>query len=162
MRHKKSGRKLNRTMEHRKAMFRNMSRSLIIHERIRTTVPKAKELRRFVEPLITLALKNDLSARREAYKVLGNHKLVQRLFDEIGPRFAEHATGGYTRIVKFGQPRPGDNAPMALIEFTLMPEESSLEEEPAKTSENLEEKDKVTQEAEEQVEQEPKEDSEKV
>lgn len=122
MRHKKSGRKLNRTMEHRKAMFRNMARSLIVHERIRTTVPKAKELRKFVEPLITLALKNDLNARRAAYKVLGNHSLVKRLFDEIGPRFAAQASGGYTRIVKFGAPRTGDSAPMALIEFTLASE----------------------------------------
>ncbi|MGX9366201.1 50S ribosomal protein L17 [Desulfoplanes sp. PS50] len=128
MRHKKSGRKLNRTMEHRKAMFRNMSRSLLVQERIRTTLPKAKELRKFVEPLITLALKNDLSARREAYKVLGNHQLVQKLFDEIGPRFAGQATGGYTRIVKFGQPRTGDNAPMALIELTVMSEPASTEE----------------------------------
>ncbi|MFA6809601.1 MAG: 50S ribosomal protein L17 [Desulfoplanes sp.] len=118
MRHKKSGRKLNRTMEHRKAMFRNMARSLIVHERIRTTVPKAKELRKFVEPLITLALKNDLNARRAAYKVLGNHSLVKRLFDEIGPRFSAQASGGYTRIVKFGAPRTGDSASMALIEFT--------------------------------------------
>ncbi|PIE69346.1 MAG: 50S ribosomal protein L17 [Deltaproteobacteria bacterium] len=131
MRHKKAGRKLNRTMEHRKAMFRNMCRSLIIHERIRTTLPKAKELRKFVEPLITLALKNDLKARRDAYKVLGNHQLVQRLFDEIGPRFADNATGGYTRIVKFGQPRVGDSAPMALIEFTLLAGELGSEEESA-------------------------------
>ncbi len=117
MRHKKSGRKLNRTGAHRKAMFRNMSRSLLIHERIRTTLPKAKELRKFVEPLITLAIKNDLSARREAYKVLENHALVKKLFDEIGPRYAAQAGGGYTRIVRFGAPRTGDSASMAIIEL---------------------------------------------
>jgi large subunit ribosomal protein L17 len=126
-------------MEHRKAMFRNMSRSLLVQERIRTTLPKAKELRKFVEPLITLALKNDLSARREAYKVLGNHQLVQKLFDEIGPRFADHASGGYTRIVKFGQPRTGDNAPMALIEFTVMSEAPADSEKATAAPEQAEE-----------------------
>jgi len=144
MRHKKAGRKLNRTMEHRKAMFRNMSRSLLIHERIRTTLPKAKELRKFVEPLITLALKNDLNARREAYKVLGNHQLVQRLFDEIGPRFADQPTGGYTRIVKFGQPRTGDCASMAIIELTVMERETAEGDE---TAEAVEQNDEVTAEA---------------
>ncbi|GAU07520.1 50S ribosomal protein L17 [Desulfoplanes formicivorans] len=137
MRHKKAGRKLNRTMEHRKALFRNMSRSLLVHERIRTTLPKAKELRKFVEPLITLALKNDLKSRREAYKVLGSHQLVQRLFDEIGPRFADQPSGGYTRIVKFSQPRMGDAAPMALIELNVRAVEpvADEEEQPEKTEE---------------------------
>ncbi len=117
MRHRKSGKKLGRTWEHRKAMFKNMAKSLIVHERIRTTVPKAKELSRIVDKLVTLAIRNDLSARREAYKVLENHKLVQRLFNEIGPKFTG-GSGGYTRVVKFAQPRVGDSAAMAMIEFT--------------------------------------------
>ncbi|WP_462323400.1 50S ribosomal protein L17 [Desulfoplanes sp.] len=120
MRHKKSGRKFSRTMEHRKAMFKNMSRALLTYERIRTTLPKAKELRKFVEPLITLALKNDVTARREAYKMLGSHQLVQKLFNEIGPRYTKDQHGGYTRIVKFGQPREGDSAQMALIELKYL------------------------------------------
>jgi large subunit ribosomal protein L17 len=119
MRHRKSGRKLNRTWEHRKALFRNMARSLLVHERIRTTEPKAKELRMFVERLITLTKTNDLHSRRQAFKVLENHGLVKRLFDEIGPRFAD-VPGGYTRVVKLGLPRAGDSAPMAVIELTRL------------------------------------------
>jgi len=126
MRHKKSGRKLGRTWEHRKAMFRNMARSLISHERIRTTEAKAKELRRVVEKLVTLALRDDLHSRRQAYKVLGNHQLVKKLFDEIGPRF-QGVNGGYTRVVKLGLPRPGDSAPLAMIEFTRMPGQAETE-----------------------------------
>ena len=87
MRHRKSGRKLNRTNTHRAAMFKNMARALLTYEQIRTTEAKAKELRRIVDKLITLALRNDLHARRQAYKVLGSHQMVQRLFDDIGPRF---------------------------------------------------------------------------
>ncbi|WP_018124725.1 50S ribosomal protein L17 [Desulfovibrio oxyclinae] len=117
MRHRKSGRKLNRSDSHRRAMFRNMAKALLTYERIRTTEAKAKELRRVVEKLITLALKNDLHARRQAYKTLNNHKLVQRLFDEIAPRF-EGGQGGYTRIVKLSTPRRGDCAPMVIIELT--------------------------------------------
>jgi large subunit ribosomal protein L17 len=148
MRHKKAGRKLNRTMEHRKAMFRNMCRSLLVHERIRTTLPKAKELRKFVEPLITLALKNDLKSRREAYKILGNHQLVQRLFDEIGPRFADQPSGGYTRIVKFSQPRMGDAAPMALIELKEMAAEPESDEtESEQTSQPTEQAEETATEA---------------
>ncbi|WP_084590944.1 50S ribosomal protein L17 [Desulfonatronovibrio magnus] len=116
MRHRKSGKKLGRTWEHRKAMFRNMAKSLITHEKIKTTFPKAKELSKIVDKLITLAIRNDLSSRRQAYKVLGNHSLVKRLFDEIGPKFS-HAGGGYTRVVKFATPRVGDSASMAVIEF---------------------------------------------
>jgi large subunit ribosomal protein L17 len=119
MRHRKSGRKLNRTWEHRKAMFRNMARSLLEHERIRTTEPKAKELRAVVERLITLTKSDDLHSRRQAYKVLENHGLVKKLFNEIGPRFAG-VQGGYTRVVKMGLPRPGDSAPMAIIELTRL------------------------------------------
>ncbi|MBI9079053.1 MAG: 50S ribosomal protein L17 [Pseudodesulfovibrio sp.] len=117
MRHRKSGRKLNRSNSHRAAMFKNMARALLTYEQIRTTEAKAKELRRVVDKLITLALRNDLHTRRQAYKVLGNHQLVQRLFDEIGPRF-EGGTGGYTRILRLSQPRTGDCAPMVIIELT--------------------------------------------
>ncbi|MUM76159.1 50S ribosomal protein L17 [Pseudodesulfovibrio sp. F-1] len=117
MRHRKSGRKLNRSNSHRTAMFKNMARALLTYEQIRTTDVKAKELRRVVDKLITLALRNDLHSRRQAYKVLGNHQLVQRLFDEIGPRFAG-GQGGYTRIIKLSQPRTGDCAPMVIIELT--------------------------------------------
>ena len=117
MRHRKSGRKLNRSNSHRTAMFKNMARALLTYEQIRTTEPKAKELRRIIDKLITLALRNDLHTRRQAYKVLGSHQMVQRLFDEIGPRF-EGGTGGYTRIIKLSQPRKGDCAPMVIIELT--------------------------------------------
>jgi large subunit ribosomal protein L17 len=127
MRHRKSGKKLGRTWEHRKAMFRNMAKSLIVHERIRTTVPKARELSRIMDKLVTLALRDDLSARRQAYKVLENHKLVQKLFNEIGPKFSA-GKGGYTRVVKFATPRAGDSAAMALIEFTFF--DASAEEKP--------------------------------
>lgn len=118
MRHKISGNNFGRTSAHRKALFRNLARALLTHERIQTTETKAKELRRVTEQLITLALRNDLHARRQAYEVLENHKLVQRLFDELGPRFVG-VNGGYTRIVKLAMPRKGDCAPMAIIELTL-------------------------------------------
>lgn len=121
MRHRNAGKKLGRDTAHRKALFRNMARSLMTYERIRTTETKAKELRKVVDKLITLALRNDLPSRRQAYKVLGNHGLVKKLFDEIGPRFAG-GTGGYTRVVKLGLPRPGDAAPMAVIELTRLAE----------------------------------------
>ncbi|EHJ49231.1 ribosomal protein L17 [Solidesulfovibrio carbinoliphilus subsp. oakridgensis] len=124
MRHKKSGRKFGRNSSHREAMLRNMARSLVIHERIRTTEHKAKELRGVVERLITLAQTDSLHARRLAYKFLANHQLVARLFDEIGPRFRGQA-GGYTRVVKMGLPRAGDCAPMAVIELTRMAGETA-------------------------------------
>lgn len=117
MRHRKSGRKLNRSNTHRAAMFKNMARALLTYEQIRTTEAKAKELRRVVDKLVTLALRNDVHSRRQAYKVLGSHQMVQRLFDEIGPRF-EGGTGGYTRILRLAQPRKGDCAPMVIIELT--------------------------------------------
>ena len=126
MRHRKSGRKLNRTPSHRKALLRNMAKALIINTRITTTEAKAKTLRGVVEPLITLALKNDVHARRQAYQVLGSHKLVQRLFDEIGPLFKQGG-GGYTRVVKLALPRKGDAAPLAMIEFTKKPGEAVSE-----------------------------------
>ncbi|WP_319583789.1 50S ribosomal protein L17 [uncultured Pseudodesulfovibrio sp.] len=135
MRHRKSGRKLNRSNTHRAAMFKNMVRALLTYEQIRTTEAKAKELRRIADKLITLAIRNDLHSRRQAYKVLGSHQMVQRLFDEIGPRFAE-GQGGYTRIVKMSQPRKGDCAPMVIIELTKKASEASAEapakEEPKK------------------------------
>jgi large subunit ribosomal protein L17 len=134
MRHNKAGRKLNRSSSHRKAMFRNMAKALVTYERIRTTEPRAKELSKVVDRLVTLALKNDLPARRQAYKVLGNHGLVKRLFDEIGPRFVG-VKGGFTRVVKLGLPRGGDAAPMAIIELTVREgEEPKVEEKPKKAA----------------------------
>jgi large subunit ribosomal protein L17 len=103
-----------------------MAKALIINTRITTTEAKAKTLRGVVEPLITLALKNDVHARRQAYQVLGEHKLVQRLFDEIGPLF-KPGGGGYTRVVKLALPRKGDAAPLAMIEFTRKPGEAVSE-----------------------------------
>jgi large subunit ribosomal protein L17 len=129
MRHKKSGRKLNRNSSHRKAMFRNMARAVLTHETIRTTEAKAKELRGVVDGLITLALKNDLHARRLAYKFLVNHQLVQHLFDVVGPRFAG-GQGGYTRIIKLSQPRVGDAAPMVIFELTKLAEKKVEEAAP--------------------------------
>ena len=120
MRHKNFGSKLGRTPSHRKALFMNLAKALIVHGRITTTETKAKALRGVVEPLVTLALKNDLAARRQAYRILGEHKLVNRLFDEIGPLFA-NGGGGYTRVVKLALPRKGDAAPLAIIEFTKKP-----------------------------------------
>lgn len=116
MRHSNSGRKLSRTPSHRKALMRNLAKALITHGRITTTEMKAKELRRVVEPLVTLAKANTVAARRRAYRVLNDLKLVKRLFDVIGPTYAGVA-GGYTRVLKLAMPRKGDNAPMAVIEF---------------------------------------------
>ena len=116
MRHRNSGRKLSRTPAHRKALFRNMAKALLTYGRITTTEAKAKEIRGVVEPLITLGLKNDLHARREAYRVLGSHKLVKRLFDDIAPAYSG-IPGGFTRISKLAIPRKGDAAPMAVIEL---------------------------------------------
>ena len=136
MRHSNSGRKLSRTPAHRKALLNNLAKALLIHGKIRTTEIKAKELRRVVEPLITLAKRNDLHARRQAYRVLNDHALVKRLFDEIGPVFAG-VPGGYTRILKLAMPRKGDNAPMAIIELSRALDadtatEAAAEEAPAK------------------------------
>lgn len=118
MRHRKSGRKLGRAWDHRKAMMKNMVRSLIEHERIRTTEAKAKELQILADKLVTFSKEDSVHARRQAYALLGSHHSVQKLFQEIGPRFKDIA-GGYTRVVKFSLPRPGDGAPMALIEFSV-------------------------------------------
>ncbi len=115
MRHRKSGRRLGRTSSHRKAMFRNMAASLLRHEMIRTTLPKAKELRRVVEPLITLAKEDGVAKRRLAFDRLRDKEAVGKLFKDIGPRFKDRP-GGYLRILKTG-PRPGDAAPMAIVQL---------------------------------------------
>ena len=115
MRHRKSGRKLNRNSSHRIAMFKNMANSLFEHELIRTTLPKAKELRRVAEPLITLAKNDSVANRRLAFARLGSKAMVGKLFNDLGKRF-EKRPGGYLRILKCG-PRLQDNAPMAIIEL---------------------------------------------
>ena len=115
MRHMKSGRKLNRTSSHREAMFKNMASSLFKHELIRTTLPKAKELRPFVEKLVTLAKRGDLHARRIAISRVRDVDQVRKLFETLGPRYKAR-NGGYTRVLKAGF-RFGDNAPVAVIEF---------------------------------------------
>lgn len=119
MRHRKSGRQLNRNSSHRRAMFRNMASSLVRHEIIKTTVPKAKELRRVVEPLITLARRDSVANRRLAFARIRNKDTVAKLFNELGPRFMSRP-GGYTRILKCGF-RVGDNAPVAYIELLDRP-----------------------------------------
>ncbi|HEV3422872.1 large subunit ribosomal protein L17 [Paraburkholderia sp. GAS41] len=125
MRHRHGLRKLNRTSSHRLAMLRNMSNSLIEHEVIKTTLPKAKELRKVVEPLITLGKKPSLANRRLAFNRLRDRDSVSKLFDVLGPRFANRP-GGYLRILKFGF-RVGDNAPMALVELMDRPEVEEVE-----------------------------------
>src|SRR5665213_1324941 len=115
MRHRNSGRQLSRNSSHRHAMLRNMATSLLRHETIRTTVPKAKELRRVVEPLITLAKVDSIGQRRLAYARLRDNAVVEKLFADLGPRFKARA-GGYTRILKM-EPRPGDSADMALMQL---------------------------------------------
>ncbi|MDO8438477.1 MAG: 50S ribosomal protein L17 [Nitrosomonadaceae bacterium] len=121
MRHHNGLRKLNRTSSHRLAMLRNMTNSLLRHEIIRTTLPKAKELRRVVEPMITLGKKPSLANRRLAFNRLRDRDMVGKLFAELGPRYQKR-NGGYLRILKFGF-RKGDNAPMALIELLDRPEQ---------------------------------------
>ena len=119
MRHRKSGGQLNRNSSHRKAMFSNMASSLVRHEVIKTTVPKAKELRRVIEPLITLAKTDSVANRRLAFARTRDNEVVAKLFNELGPRFAARQ-GGYTRILKCGF-RTGDKAPMAYIELVDRP-----------------------------------------
>lgn len=125
MRHGHGMRKLNRTTSHRLAMFRNMSVSLLRYEQIKTTLPKAKELRRIVEPLITLAKEPTVANRRLAFNRLRDREIVVKLFNELGPRFKAR-NGGYTRILKFGF-RVGDNAPMALMQLVDRPEATAAE-----------------------------------
>jgi large subunit ribosomal protein L17 len=126
MRHRKSGRQLNRNSSHRKAMFSNMANSLFQHEIIKTTLPKAKELRRVAEPLITMAKEDSVAKRRLAFSRLRDDAAVGKLFNELGPRYKERA-GGYTRIMKCGF-RSGDSAPMAYIELVDRPQSSSAED----------------------------------
>lgn len=127
MRHRHSGRQLNRNSSHRKAMFRNMTASLVEHELIKTTLPKAKELRRVAEPLITLAKKDSVANRRLAFSRLRNDAAVGKLFNELGPRY-ESRPGGYIRILKCGL-RAGDKAPMAYVELVDRPVEAEAVEE---------------------------------
>ncbi|MEO5829604.1 MAG: 50S ribosomal protein L17 [Rhodanobacter sp.] len=127
MRHQKSGRKLNRTSSHREAMFKNMASSLIKHELIRTTLPKAKELRRVAEPLITLGKVDGVANRRVAFARLRDSEAVGKLFVELGPRYKERP-GGYLRILKCGF-RPGDNAPMAYVELVGRPQVEAVDAE---------------------------------
>lgn len=132
MRHHKSGRKLNRTSSHREAMFRNMAVSLLRHEQLVTTLPKAKELRRVAEPLITLAKSASLANRRLAFSRLRDRDMVGKLFDDLGVRFKDRP-GGYLRILKTGY-RRGDAAPMALVQLTEQrAPEAAVTETPAKT-----------------------------
>lgn len=124
MRHRQSNRKLNRTTSHRLAMFRNMTNSLLKHEVIKTTLPKAKDLRRFVEPLITLGKEPSLANHRLAFDRLRDRDTVVKLFGELGPRYKTRP-GGYLRILKFGF-RKGDNAPMALVELVDRPDTDTI------------------------------------
>ncbi|EMP53973.1 50S ribosomal protein L17 [Marinobacter santoriniensis NKSG1] len=126
MRHRKSGRKFSRTSAHRKAMFRNMTASLVEHELIKTTLPKAKELRRVAEPLITLSKNDSVANRRLAFSRLRDDAAVAKLFDELGPRYSDRP-GGYLRILKCGF-RAGDNAPMAFVELVGRPLDVEAEE----------------------------------
>jgi large subunit ribosomal protein L17 len=119
MRHRNSGRKFGRTSSHRKAMFSNMCNSLIEHELIKTTLPKAKDLRRYIEPLITVSKVDSVATRRQAFDILRSKSAVGKLFTDLGPRF-EKRPGGYVRIIKCGF-RDGDNAPMAIVELLDRP-----------------------------------------
>jgi large subunit ribosomal protein L17 len=132
MRHGHGLRKLNRTSSHRVAMFRNMTNSLLRHEYVKTTLPKAKELRRVVEPMITLGKTPSLSNRRLAFNRLRDREMVTKLFSELGPRYAKR-NGGYLRILKSGF-RLGDNAPMALVELMDRPEPTEEEAKPVAKS----------------------------
>ena len=154
MRHRKKGRKLNRTWEHRKAMFKNMARSLVEHERIKTTLPKAKELRRLTDKLIRFGLENTVHARRKAFRILEDRTLVKKLFDQIAPRY-KNRPGGFTRVVKLALPRKGDCAEMAIVEFVedeLKVREEERQEDQEKGLENQEEEGKEQSQREEQQE----------
>jgi large subunit ribosomal protein L17 len=133
MRHRNSGRQLNRNSSHRQAMFKNMAGSLVKHEVIKTTLPKAKELRRVIEPLITLAKQDSVANRRLAMARTGDKEVVGKLFNELGPRY-ESRPGGYIRILKCGF-RAGDNAPMAYVELVDRPDAVEVEETEEATAE---------------------------
>ncbi len=137
MKHGIKGRKLSRNSAHRKALFRNLSIALLMHESIKTTLPKAKSLRPIVEKVITLAKKDTLANRRLAISILGNQEIADRLFKEIGPRVSKR-NGGYTRILKFGF-RTGDKAPMALMELVdrVAVDQTAAKEKPAKTTKKV-------------------------
>ena len=126
MRHRYSGRKLNRTGSHRRAMFRNMTVSLLEHELVKTTLPKAKELRGYAEPIITLGKEDSVANRRLAFSRLRSKSVVGKLFNELGPRYQERP-GGYLRILKCGN-RAGDNAPMAYVELVDRPQLAAEDE----------------------------------
>ena len=132
MRHRQSGRQLNRNSSSRKAMFRNMASSLFRHELIKTTLPKAKELRRVAEPLITMAKKDSVANRRLAFARMRDREMVTKLFNELGPRYQERA-GGYLRVLKCGF-RAGDNAPMAYVELVDRPVEGEVVDEAAEVA----------------------------
>lgn len=127
MRHRNSGRSFSRTSSHRKAMFSNMCCSLIEHELIKTTLPKAKDLRRYIEPLITVSKVDSVASRRRAFDILRSKVAVGKLFTDLGPRFVERP-GGYVRIIKCGY-REGDNAPMAIVELMDRPMTNGEDEE---------------------------------
>jgi large subunit ribosomal protein L17 len=135
MRHRKKGRKLSRTPAHKRSMMANLAMSLFEHERITTTTPKAKELRPYAEKLITLARRGDLHARRLAARVIQQPAILEKLFSDIAPRFAERP-GGYTRIIQIG-PRAGDNAPMAMIELVDAAEAEVMEYTPEPEGEDM-------------------------
>jgi len=126
MRHRYAGRKLNRNSSHRQAMFRNMTASLVRHELIKTTLAKAKELRRYAEPLITLSKEDSVSKRRLAFDRIRDREVVTKLFEELGPRYQERP-GGYVRVLKCGF-RAGDNAPMAIVELVDRPEIEEMDD----------------------------------
>jgi large subunit ribosomal protein L17 len=153
MRHRQSGRQLNRNSSHRKAMFKNMTSSLITHELIKTTLPKAKELRRVVEPLITLAKNDTVSNRRLAFARIRDKDTVKKLFEDIGPR-NKTRPGGYVRILKTG-PRKDDNAPMAIVELVERQSaiaEKTVSEKPAKKKvATAKKEEEVKEEAKEEV-----------
>lgn len=128
MRHSNSGRKFSRSPSHRKAMLINLAKAFLMHGKIQTTEAKAKDLRGVVEPMITLAKRNDLHARRLVYRDLNDHALVKHLFDKIGPIFSE-VPGGYTRVTKLAKRRKGDNAPMAIIELSRAATEDTPQKE---------------------------------
>ena len=157
MRHRNSGRQLSRNSSHRHAMLRNMAASLLRHETIRTTVPKAKELRRVVEPLITLAKIDSLGKRRLAYSRLRDEGVVEKLFVDLGPRFKARA-GGYTRILKM-EPRPGDSADMALMQLVdaaVVPAEKTEDTKAAKAPKAPKKSKKAAPEAAEEAAAAPK------